>query len=430
MKDYYKILGVKEEASGEEIRGRYVELAKLYHPDLKESAEGSEKIKEINEAYEVLKDDPTRMDYDIERTLKKSIKKRFEQKRDRKFSVKRIVIPTGILTFFLIIGLVLFRSPRVHIQSKPEVIYEISKITEKKPVPPIPPPEMKPEVRVEMETQKEIKKVMPGKEEPKLKVEHPPKSVIKLEVREKRGEAPPPPREEEKPKREPTAHVALKAETTIKPEPSVSKEVPKEGPKEVLKEVPEEVSKKVIKEVSKVIPKEVPKEVAKEVPKEIHKEVPPKIPKKGVEILPQEIEKVEKPKPIGKEPLSPPSSITNQEIKQFFSLYIDQYANKDTEGFFSLFSLRAIQNQKDDLEGIKKIYTHFFNQSEELRYHLEEMEIEIYQNGAKIKSRYQVTQILGKGGEKLWRGRIHWVLVKEEGVLRIITLNYQNDKSP
>ncbi len=400
MKDYYKILGVKEDASSEEIRGRYVKLAKLYHPDIKESAEGSEKIKEINEAYEVLKDDSTRMDYDIERTLEKSIKKRFEQKRDRKFSVKRIMIPTGILTFFLIIGLVLFRSPRVHIQSKPEVIYEISKITEKKPVPPIPlpPPEMKPEVRVEMETQKEIKKVMPGEEEPKLKVEHPPKPAIKLEVRGKREEAPPPPREEEKPKREPTAHVALKAETTIKPEPSVSKEVPKE--------------------------------VVKEVPKEIHKEVPPKIPQKGVEILPQEIEKVEKPKPIGKEPLSPPSSITNQEIKQFFSLYIDQYAKKDTEGFFSLFSLRAIQNQKDDLEGIKKIYTHFFNQSEKLRYHLEEMEIEIYQNGAKIRSRYQVTQVLGKGGEKLWRGRIHWVLVKEEGVLRIITLDYQNDKSP
>jgi hypothetical protein len=192
--------------------------------------------------------------------------------------------------------------------------------------------------------------------------------------------------------------VALKAETTIKPEPSVTKEAPKE--------------------------------VAKEVPKEIHKEVPPKIPKKGVEILPQEIEKVEKPKPIGKEPLSPPSSITNQEIKQFFSLYIDQYAKKDTEGFFSLFSLRAIQNQKDDLEGIKKIYTHFFNQSEKLRYHLEEMEIEIYQNGAKIRSRYQVTQVLGKGGEKLWRGNIRWVLVKEDGVLRIITLDYQNDKSP
>ena len=37
MKNYYKILGVKETASEDEIRARWVELTKQYHPDLSES---------------------------------------------------------------------------------------------------------------------------------------------------------------------------------------------------------------------------------------------------------------------------------------------------------------------------------------------------------------------------------------------------------
>lgn len=54
----YKVLGVSEDASQEEIRSAYLSLVKKYHPDkysdnpLKELA--NEKLKEINEAYELL----------------------------------------------------------------------------------------------------------------------------------------------------------------------------------------------------------------------------------------------------------------------------------------------------------------------------------------------------------------------------------------
>lgn len=64
-KDYYKILGVSKDASQEEIKRAYRELAKKYHPDANKNDPAAEKkFKEINEAYEVLKDPEKREKYD------------------------------------------------------------------------------------------------------------------------------------------------------------------------------------------------------------------------------------------------------------------------------------------------------------------------------------------------------------------------------
>jgi hypothetical protein len=98
----------------------------------------------------------------------------------------------------------------------------------------------------------------------------------------------------------------------------------------------------------------------------------------------------------------------------------------DIEGFLSLFSLKAIQNQKEELESIRKIYTNFFNQGRELRYRMQEMKIEIYQNAVEVRARYEIEQILKTGGErKFWKGQVRWILGKENGSLKIISLNYQ-----
>ncbi len=63
-KDYYDILGVGREASGDDIKRAYRKLARKYHPDVSEEANAEERFKEVQEAYEVLKDPEKRDAYD------------------------------------------------------------------------------------------------------------------------------------------------------------------------------------------------------------------------------------------------------------------------------------------------------------------------------------------------------------------------------
>ncbi len=63
-RDYYEVLGVKREASKDEIKDAYRKLALQYHPDRNKAPDAEEKFKEISEAYAVLSDDQKRQQYD------------------------------------------------------------------------------------------------------------------------------------------------------------------------------------------------------------------------------------------------------------------------------------------------------------------------------------------------------------------------------
>jgi len=63
-RDYYQVLGVSRTASADEIKKAYRRLARKYHPDVSKEPGAEERFKEIQEAYEVLKDPEKRAAYD------------------------------------------------------------------------------------------------------------------------------------------------------------------------------------------------------------------------------------------------------------------------------------------------------------------------------------------------------------------------------
>ena len=400
MKDYYAILGVEEESSQDEIRDRWIELNKHYHPDLLQSGEAGEHIKEINEAYQVLKDPATRFQYDLEITLKRSIQKKMAYDKERKKARKRKIIMTaGIGVIGLVLGSFVYfelnkpRSPR---EVGKIVIPEKVKVAEPKE-PEKPKEPKKPEALVQ------VAKVIP-KEPPKVVSAEVPR-VSEL----KKPEEPKKPKELKKPEEPRKPEVPVQA----------AKIIPKEPPKVVELKKPEEPKK--LEEPKP--PAEPPKVVSAEVPR-VSELKEPEEPKKPEE--PEEPKEPEKPK---KPEIPPPPVVREEEVKQFFARYVDRYNRKDIEGLLSYFSPRALQNKKDGLDKIQGVYRNFFNQSQELKYEIRDLKVARDPGGVEVQARYELNQVSKKSGEKkVWKGNIRWVLIKEDGALKILSLDYQHEK--
>jgi curved DNA-binding protein len=63
-KDYYEVLGVTRSAGADEVKRAYRKLARKFHPDVSKERNAENKFKEVQEAYEVLRDPEKRAAYD------------------------------------------------------------------------------------------------------------------------------------------------------------------------------------------------------------------------------------------------------------------------------------------------------------------------------------------------------------------------------
>ncbi len=98
--DYYAILQVHPNASKEVIAAAYRKLASKYHPDVSNSTEAIDKMKLLNEAYEVLSDPSKRSAYDRNRQQTKAI---------AGWDWRRLVIPMSLVLVILLAARVGFR---------------------------------------------------------------------------------------------------------------------------------------------------------------------------------------------------------------------------------------------------------------------------------------------------------------------------------
>lgn len=69
VKDYYAVLQVDPRAEPEVIEAAYRRLSRKYHPDVSADAEAGRRMRELNEAYQVLGDPKRRSAYDRRRAL-------------------------------------------------------------------------------------------------------------------------------------------------------------------------------------------------------------------------------------------------------------------------------------------------------------------------------------------------------------------------
>jgi len=379
MKDYYKILGVKETASMDEIRDRWVELVREFHPDQGKdlAPENDEKVRDINEAYQALKHSSTRVEYDL--------KKAFER-RKRGFRFRKRMLPVGAAVVLIFGGGAILYFGR---QDEPSLSGPIVASTDSPAL--------------------AAQSGLPQQDAPGEGVAPPAKP-----------EAPPEPERVASPDQNKNLPDKRRDATRAQ-----QGDAPKTDPRQSSQPTHPQGRKASLSE-SRQVPQETAKVVAPEAPQKTTDKAAPTVERNAAAVPPSAVTRDVTPEAKPSPHVSAAFIAEEGEIRQFLAEYKERYTQRDPAAFLQLFSPGAVQNHTQNMDDIRTIYRTFFEQSKDLQYDMEDPLIEIYENAAEVKARFRINQTLKRNGEKrLWKGPIRWVLVKEDAVLKIGMLDYQ-----
>ena len=397
-KNYHEILGVKRGASREEITSRWLLLKKQYQSIPREDGGTREKICEINEAYRNLKSSAvSHYDFDVKEYYRSASWNKGENGSGTKG--KRTFLYSAILGLILLVAGSVYIFQRITIEIRWNPRGTPKSVTAS--------PIMQAAIGSPMKPEEPRRDGTPEKPLP------PAFQAFQASARQ------------EKPK-------------PVLPEPSkaVSHETAPPIPKGELKLVSQKPADRGVRQ-SLILPPPTVKKASEKPLQSISLEN---------KVVGQEKSNIEEPArfvepegPKSTEPnrerrqiaslQGPAAMASEQEVRKFLDEYVRHYNQKDIENLISFFSTRAIQNQKDDLGRMMSIYKKFFDQMEAIRYEVSIGTIERGPNMVEVRGDYELEGTLAKGGKRHWRGQIQWALAREDGKLRIVSLDYQPQSS-
>ncbi len=377
--NHYLTLALSGGASEAQIRKRWKELMLLYHPDRNRDEQAASCAARINEAYNVLKNQGKRMEYERKRVGAHQLwpvagKFRTPPARDYiivspklRSALSKLIIPACVVIAGVIL-LVIFLENR----QRPHVYY--SAVSDEMDGQQQSPVKEKEEARV----REQVKAEGEGKEEVHEKGEVKAQERVKTHVQEQVKEA-----VQVQTGREPKAFVpALRdksaGETRVANDGEVSAGRFSEEPREMP-------GGKVVNPA--------PAQQAVNVPK------------------PQDVLRTE------------PEKI-DRSVNLFISQYARAYEEADIEKFMSFFSRSAVENGRMNYDEIRRAYKQNFEKS---RYRYRLKNVRYRQNGddVVVSASYRINKSVDNRKDVLIEGDIRWTLAREEGALRITRVDYE-----
>ena len=122
-------------------------------------------------------------------------------------------------------------------------------------------------------------------------------------------------------------------------------------------------------------------------------------------------------------------AVTEKEVRQFINDYLTRFTGMELDPLMALFSKDAIENRVLPYGDIRAAYRKVIATSESISCKFKIYSIKTYKQSASVSGHYEAVQFFRNNEfAKIFEGDIQWILVREEGVLRIKEVNYGKNR--